>query len=74
MVLSRHLVINENGGVDVALTAGNTDDRRPLLTQGLQGSLYGDHISKDLLRARCKRVYKVRKNMDPLDFRFPMSC
>ena len=71
-----HLVINENGELlDVALTAGNTDDRRPLLTfaEGLQGSLYGDrgYISKDLrerLRVQgVNLVYKVRKNMDPLD-------
>ena len=71
-----HLVINEKGELfDVALTAGNTDDRRPLLTfaEGLHGSLYGDrgYISKDLreiLREQgVNLVYKVRKNMDPLD-------
>ena len=71
-----HLVINENGELlDVALTAGNTDDRRPLLTfaEGLHGNLYGDrgYISKDL-RERLREqginlVYKVRKNMSALD-------
>jgi hypothetical protein len=71
-----HLVINENGELlDVALTAGNTDDRRPLLTfaEGLHGNLYGDrgYISKDLreiLREKgINLVYKVRKNMSALD-------
>ena len=64
-----HLVIN------VELTPGNTDDRRPLpkFAEGLHGNLYADrgYISKDLreqLRAQgINLVYKVRKNMKPLD-------
>ena len=71
-----HLVINEKGELlDVALTAGNTDDRRPLrkFATGLHGKLYADkgYISKDLREALRKQginlVYKVRKNMDPLE-------
>ena len=71
-----HLLINEQGEIlDVELTPGNTDDRRPLpkFAEGLHGSLYADrgYISKDLremLRAQdVNLVYKVRKNMDPLD-------
>ena len=72
-----HLVINEQGEIlDVELTSGNTDDRKPLpklVSAGLHGSLFGDrgYISKDLrefLREQgVNLVYKVRKNMDPLD-------
>ena len=71
-----HLVINDIGEIlDVELTSGNTDDRRPLpkFAEGLHGSLYADkgYISKDIreiLRAEgVNLVYKVRKNMDPLD-------
>ena len=71
-----HLVINEQGEIlDVELTPGNTDDRRPLpkFAEGLHGNLYADrgYISKDLreqLRAQgINLVYKVRKNMKPLD-------
>ena len=71
-----HLLINDKGEIlDVALTPGNTDDRRPLpkFAEGLHGSLYADrgYISKDLremLRAQdINFVYKVRKNMDPLE-------
>ena len=71
-----HLVINEQGEIlDVELTPGNTDDRRPLpkFAEGLHGNLYADrgYISKDLreqLRAQgVNLVYKVRKNMQPLD-------
>ena len=69
-----HLVINEQGEIlDVELTPGNTD-RRPLpKSEGLHGNLYADrgYISKDLreqLRAQgINLVYKVRKNMKPLD-------
>ena len=50
-----HLIINEKGELlDVALTPGNTDDRKPLwglVSEGsLHGNLYGDrgYISKDL--------------------------
>ena len=69
-------MINDSGEIlDVELTAGNTDDRRPLtkFAEGLQGSLYADkgYISKDLremLRGQgVNLVYKVRKNMDPLE-------
>ena len=71
-----HLVINDSGEIlDVALSPGNTDDRKPLLkfAEGLHGCLYGDrgYISKDLreiLREQgINLVYKVRKNMDPLE-------
>ena len=71
-----HLVINDKGEVlDVALTPGNTDDRKPLrkFTERLHGSLYADrgYISKDLREALGEQgvnlVYKVRKNMKPLD-------
>ena len=72
-----HLIINDSGELlDVALTPGNTDDRKPLwgVSEGhLHGSLYADrgYISKDLREKLGKQgvhlVYKVRKNMDPLD-------
>ena len=71
-----HLVINDKGEIlDVELTSGNTDDRSPVpkFAEGLHGSLYGDkgYISKDLRERLCEQgvnlVYKVRKNMDPLD-------
>lgn len=71
-----HLVINDKGEIlDVELTPGNTDDRKPVpkFAEGLYGSLYGDkgYISKDLreqLREQgVNLVYKVRKDMDPLD-------
>ena len=71
-----HLVINHTGDLlDVALTPGNIDDRKPLGTfaDRLHGSLYADrgYISKDIREALREQgvnlVYKVRKNMDPLD-------
>ena len=71
-----HLAINEKGEVlDVALTPGNIDDRKPLrkFAERLHGSLYADrgYISKDLREALGAQgvnlVYKVRKNMKPLD-------
>ena len=71
-----HLIINDTGELlDVALTPGNTDDRKPLrkFAERLHGSLYADrgYISKDLreeLREQgVNLVYKVRKNMEPLD-------
>ena len=72
-----HLVINGSGELlDVALTPGNTDDRKPLrdFADRLHGSLYadrGNHISKDLRETLRQQgvdlVYKVRKNMKPLD-------
>ena len=71
-----HLVINHRGDLlDVALTPGNVDDRKPLckFAERLHGSLYGDrgYISKDLREKLHKQginlVYKVRKNMHPLD-------
>ena len=70
-----HLAINEKGEVlDVALTPGNIDDRKPLrkFAERLHGSLYADrgYISKDLREALGAQgvnlVYKVRKNMKPL--------
>ena len=73
-----HLIINDTGDIlDVALTPGNRDDRSPLWGMPpetpLHGSLYGDrgYISQDLREKLHKQginlVYKVRKNMDPLD-------
>ena len=72
-----HLIITDSGGLlDVALTPGNTDDRKPLWRvseRDLHGSLYADrgYISKDLREKFRKQevnlVYKVRRNMDPLD-------
>ena len=72
-----HLIINDTGGLlDVALTPGNTDDRTLLwsVSEGdLHGNLYADrgYISKDLREKLDKQgvnlVYKVRKNMDPLE-------
>ena len=71
-----HLIINDTGELlDVALTPGNIDDRKPLrkFAERLHGSLYADrgYISKDLreeLREQgVNLVYKVRKNMKPLD-------
>ena len=72
-----HLIINDTGELlDVALTPGNTDDRKPLSTvseRHLHGSLYGDrgYISKALRQKLGKQginlVYKVRKNMKPLE-------
>ena len=72
-----HLVINHTGDLlDVALPPGNIDDRKPLGTfaERLHGSLYADrgYISKDIRetlreQGNLNLVYKVRKNMDPLD-------
>ena len=73
-----HLIINDTGALlDVALTPGNRDDRKPLWGMNpetpLHGRLYGDrgYISEDLREKLGKQginlVYKVRKNMDPLD-------
>ena len=71
-----HLAINEKGEVlDVALTPGNIDDRKPLrkFAERLHGSLYADrgYISKalreELREQGINLVYKVRKNMKPLD-------
>ena len=72
------MIINDTGDLlGVALTPGNRDDRKPLwgMTPDgqLHGSLYADrgYISKDLREHLRKQginlVYKVRKNMDPLD-------
>ena len=65
----------KRGILDVALTPGNIDDRKPLrkFAERLHGSLYADrgYISKDLREALGAQgvnlVYKVRKNMKPLD-------
>jgi len=48
-----HLLINDSGELlDVALSPGNIDDRKPLpkFAEDLHGSFYGDreYISKDL--------------------------
>ena len=73
-----HLIINNAGELlDGVLTPANTDDRKPLWemsTPGeFHGRLYADrgYISKDLREKLHKQgihlVYKVRKNMDPLE-------
>ncbi len=73
-----HLIINDTGALlDVALTPGNTDDRKPLsgidAEDSLEGNLYGDrgYVSKDLREKLHKHgvnlLYKVRKNMKPLE-------
>ena len=72
-----HLILNDAGDLlDVALTPGNRDDRKPLwgIPDGyLHGSLYADrgYISQDLREKFAKQdvnlVYKVRKHMDALD-------
>ena len=67
-----HLVINDRGEIlNVALTSGNIDDRRPVkeLLRRLSGHFYGDkgYISKTLaheLRANgIKLITKFKKNM-----------
>lgn len=71
-----HLVINDKGELlDGVLTPGKTDDRKPLrkFADRLHGCLYADrgYISKDLREALREQgvnlIYKVRKNMVPLD-------
>ena len=72
-----HLLINEKGDLlGFEVTSGNTDDRQPLWEfsgDRCFGSLYGDkgYISKDLRDHLSEEginlVYKVRKNMKPLD-------
>ena len=73
-----HLILNGTGDIlDVVLTPANTDDRKPLWEMNpdgwLHGTLYGDrgYISQELREKLNKQgvnlVYKVRKNMDPLD-------
>lgn len=72
-----HLIINEKGDLlGFELTPGNIDDRQPLWELSGDrcfGHLYGDkgYISKDLQEhlseAGIHFVYKVRKNMKPLE-------
>ena len=74
-----HWIINDTGDLlDVVLPPGNTDDRKPLWEMNPEGTplhrkLYGDrgYISKALrehLNAQgIALIYKVRKNMDPLE-------
>ena len=73
-----HLIINPEGDLlESAVTPGNIDDRAPLWEMDpegrLHGRLYGDrgYLSKDLrekLRSQgVNLIYKVRKNMRPLD-------
>ena len=72
-----HLIINEKGDLlGAELTPGNTDDRQvlwKLSSEGFFGTLYGDkgYISKDLREFLKEQginlVYKVRKNMKPLE-------
>ncbi len=70
--LKLHLAINSKGElVNIRLTPGNTDDRKPVpaLCEGLSGLLFGDkgHISKDLLKTLAEQglelVTTVKKNM-----------
>ena len=73
-----HLIINDTGELlDAVLTPANTDDRKPLWQmsspEAFHGRLYADrgYISKDLREKLRKQginlVYKVRKNMEPLE-------
>lgn len=67
-----HLIINHQGELlSVALTPGNTDDRKPVpqMTQNLIGKLFGDrgYVSQALFEALFERglelITKRRKNM-----------
>ena len=67
-----HLIVNDKGDlIAFKLTAGNVDDREPVLdlTQELMGKLIGDKgyisqkLSDDLLQKGLQLVTKVRKNM-----------
>lgn len=67
-----HLIINDRGELlAVALTPGNTDDRKPVteMTKDLVGKLFGDrgYISQTLFEALFERglelITKRRKNM-----------
>ena len=72
-----HLIINNVGELlSFVFTPANTDDRQPLLklvASGVSGNLYADrgYISKDLRELLSKSginlIYKVRKNMKPLE-------
>ena len=72
-----HLIINGKGELlGFQVSPGNTDDRQPLWelsSEDLFGNLYADkgYISKDLrelLNAQgINLIYKVRKNMNPLE-------
>lgn len=70
--LKLHLIINQAGHIlRVKLTTGNTDDRKPLheMTEGLQGTLYGDKgyfsqaLTQTLKEKGVNVVTKCRKNM-----------
>jgi hypothetical protein len=70
-----HLVVNSKGELlNLRLTPGNTDDRRPApdLCEGLFGLLLGDrgYISKKLAETLAGRgvelITRVRKNMRPV--------
>ena len=80
-----HVIINDTGDLlDVALTPGNSDDRRLLWGMNpdtpLHGRLYGDrgYISKDLREKLRKQginlVYKVRKTWTPWTYPGLMKC
>ena len=72
-----HLLINEKGDLlGFELTPGNTDDHQPLWKLSCDrffGSFYGDkgYISQDLQEHLSEEgidlIYKVRKNMKPLE-------
>lgn len=70
-----HIVINHRGELlDMKLTPGNTDDRKPLpsLCAALFGKLYGDKgyigkaLHEKLLARGVDLVTKARKNMKPV--------
>jgi hypothetical protein len=69
-----HLLINDRGELlNLTLTPGNTDDRKPLpdLAQGLVGKLFADrgYISQDLFARLWKQglqlITSLKKNMKP---------
>ena len=71
-----HVVINDRGGLlGFKLTAGNVDDRVPLigLCQGLWGKLFADkgYISQakaaDLAEQGLELITQVRRNMKPVE-------
>jgi len=70
-----HLAVNSKGELlDVRLTPGNTDDRKPVpaMCEGLSGLLFGDkgYISKDLSKTLAEQgielVTTLKKNMKPV--------
>jgi len=67
-----HLIINDAGElIDVTITPGNTDDRKPVtrMAKGLSGKLFGDkgyiskHLYNQLNDMNLELITNVRKNM-----------